>query len=248
LIALPWNDLKAQTPEEVFNNGNAFYRAGKYQDAIREYERIIDQGYVSDELYFNLGNSYYRSEQLGKAILAYERAAYLNPNDPDIEHNLKLVYLRTVDRVEPVPDLFLIQWMREIGSLLPPATVRVFFAVCWIILFCSLASMYFIRRPELMRITRAAFFVSFVLTILWAVMLGVQLLQESSHDKAIITAQTVTVKSSPDIKSVDAFVIHEGVKVKLSDAVGDWVKIMLADGKVGWVLTDQCERIWRKPN
>jgi hypothetical protein len=30
--------------------------------------------------------------------------------------------------------------------------------------------------------------------------------------------------------------------------VGDWVKIMLADGKVGWVLTDQCERIWRKPN
>jgi uncharacterized protein YgiM (DUF1202 family) len=42
---------------------------------------------------------------------------------------------------------------------------------------------------------------------------------------------------------VDAFVIHEGAKVKLTDLVGDWVKITLVDGKVGWIPADQCERI-----
>jgi tRNA modification GTPase len=42
---------------------------------------------------------------------------------------------------------------------------------------------------------------------------------------------------------VQGRVIHEGLKVKLSDAVGDWVKIVLADGKVGWIRSQECERI-----
>jgi SH3-like domain-containing protein len=53
----------------------------------------------------------------------------------------------------------------------------------------------------------------------------------------------VTAKSSPDVKAVDAFVIHEGVKVKLTDAVGEWVKVTLVDGKIGWIPAVQCERI-----
>ena len=73
--------------------------------------------------------------------------------------------------------------------------------------------------------------------------MGIQSFQDTAKDKAVVTAQTVTAKSSPDAKSVDAFVIHEGVKVKLTDAVGDWVKITLVDGKVGWILSEQCERI-----
>lgn len=235
--------LLAQTPEDVFNRGNELYRSGNYQEAVKEYEHIIKQGYISAELYFNLGNAYYRNEQLGRAILSYERAALIHPNDPDIEHNLKLVYLKTIDRIEPVPDLFLIQWMRAIGSLLVPETARIFFFVSWVLLFCSLAAMYLILLPEVLRIVRIFFFVSFVLVILFAMMLGIQSFQDTSQNKAIITMQVVTAKSSPDAKSVDAFVVHEGLKVKLSDAVSNWVKITLVDGKVGWIPADQCERI-----
>ena len=90
----------AQTPKDAFNRGNELYRAGKYQEAVKEYESIIKQGKFSAELYFNLGNAYYRDRQLARAILSYERAAQLHPNDPDIEHNLKLAYLKTVDRIE----------------------------------------------------------------------------------------------------------------------------------------------------
>jgi len=42
---------------------------------------------------------------------------------------------------------------------------------------------------------------------------------------------------------VDAFVIHEGLKVRITDAVGEWVRIALPDGKVGWVLQTTAERI-----
>jgi hypothetical protein len=239
LVSAGW----AQTPEDVFNRGNELYRAGKYQDAVKEYENIIKQGYSSADIYYNLGNAYYRNEQLAHAILSYERAAQLHPNDPDIKHNLKLVYLKTIDRIEPVPEMFFIQWMRAIGSLISPETVQFLFILSWVLLFGSLATMYFILQPDFLRVTRIIFFMSLVSVILWAAMLGIQSFRESTQDKAVITAQIVTAKSSPDTKSVDAFVIHEGVKVKLTDSVSDWVKITLADGKVGWIPADQCERI-----
>jgi tetratricopeptide (TPR) repeat protein len=239
LVSVGW----AQTPEDIFNRGNELYRTGKYQDAIKEYEHIINQGYSSAELYYNLGNAYYRDEQLARAILSYERAARLHPNDLDITHNLKLVYLKTVDRIEPVPEMFFIQWMRTVGSLISSETVRFLFILSWVLFFGSLATMYIVLRPDILRGARIIFFVSFVSVVLWAAMLVIQSFQETTQDKAIITVQIVTAKSSPDAKSVDAFVIHEGVKVKLTDVVGDWVKITLVDGKVGWIPADQCERI-----
>jgi hypothetical protein len=139
--------------------------------------------------------------------------------------------------------MFLIQWFRTVGSLISTETVRILFIISWILLFASLALMYLILRSEILRIARLLFFAALISTILWAIMMGFQSFQDSSKDKAIVTTQTVTAKSSPDDKSVDAFVIHEGVKVKLTDTVGDWEKITLVDGKVGWNLADQCERI-----
>lgn len=233
----------AQTPEDAFNRGNELYRAGKYQEAVKEYDAIIKQGYVSAEVYFNLGNAYYRMENLAQAILAYERAARLRPRDQDIQHNLKLLNLKTIDRIEPVPELFLVQWMRSVSSLASPETVRIFFIVSWILLFGSLAAMYLFVRRGVLRVFRIVLIVSFIFVVLSGIMLGIQSFQSRGPDQAIVTAQTITAKSSPDEKSVDAFVIHEGLKVKLTDSVGDWVKITLADGKVGWIPTGGCDRI-----
>ncbi|RPI05180.1 MAG: tetratricopeptide repeat protein [Ignavibacteriae bacterium] len=243
LLALLRCAVSAQTPVDAFNRGNELYRSGKYLEAVKEYESIVQQGKFSAEIYFNLGNAYYREGQLARAILSYERAAQLSPSDPDIEHNLKLAYFKTVDRIEPVPEMFLIQWMHAAGSFLPPETVRAFLAFCWILLFGSLATMYLVLRPEILRAARMVFFVSCVFTALSAAMVGIQSFRDTAQDKAIITAQTVTAKSSPDTKAVDAFVIHEGVKVKLTDAVGDWVKVTLVDGKIGWIPVNQCEKI-----
>jgi hypothetical protein len=233
----------AQTPDDAFNRGNELYRSGKYQEAAKEYEGIIKQGKFSAELYFNLGNAYYRDGQLARAILSYERAAQVHPNDSDIEHNLKLAYLKTVDRIDAVPDMFLVQWMHTVGSLIPSETVRVIFVLSWVLLFGSLATMYLILRPGILRTARMVFFISCVFAVLCAMMLGIQSFRDTTQDKAIIIAQIVTAKSSPDVKAVDAFVIHEGVKVKLTDAVGEWVKVTLVDGKIGWIPADQCERI-----
>ena len=59
----------------------------------------------------------------------------------------------------------------------------------------------------------------------------------------VIVEHAVTVKSSPDPKSTDAFVIHEGLKVNLEDHLDNWIKIRLADGKIGWIENSYVRQI-----
>ena len=204
----------AQTPEQLFEQGNALYRAGNYRRAAALYDSIINQGYRSADVYFNLGNSRYRLEQLAQAILAYERAARLRPHDPDIEHNLRLLSVKTIDRIEPVPEIFFIQWMRAAGALLSVETVKILFLLFWILFFTSLAVLSVVVRSGVIRAARIVMIGSFVCICLSGVMMGIQSLQDTASTDSIITGQTVTAKSSPDARSVDAFVIHEGLKVK----------------------------------
>ena len=233
-----------QTPGDAFQRGNEFYRGGRIQDALNEYENILKQGYGSPELYFNIGNASYRLGKTAPAILAYERANRLRPGDPDIAYNLNLVNLKTVDRIEPVPELFVFQWLRLVSRLLPKDLTVNLFAASWLCLFLSLTFMYIVRRAVFTETLRW-----FAITGLSGIILlgGVWTLQawveNAERDHSIVTAQVVTAKSSPDDQSLDAFVIHEGLKVRMGDSVGDWVRITLPDGKVGWIRSMQCERI-----
>ena len=62
-------------------------------------------------------------------------------------------------------------------------------------------------------------------------------------NSAVVTAKITTVKNSPDAASSDAFVLHSGVKLTITDSVNDWLKIRLADGKVGWLEKGAAEVI-----
>ena len=53
--------------------------------------------------------------------------------------------------------------------------------------------------------------------------------------KAIVSTSLVSGKSSPDKSGTDLFVLHEGTKVTIEDAVGEWLEIRLSDGNKGWV-------------
>ena len=58
-----------------------------------------------------------------------------------------------------------------------------------------------------------------------------------NHKSAIVFVPTVNIKSSPDEKGTDIFVLHEGTKVDIRDEVGNWKEIRLSDGNTGWIKT-----------
>ena len=98
--------VSAETPEQVFQQGNSLYQQGNFAGAIERYESILSTGMANGDLYFNLGNAYYKQGNMGKAILQYERALRIMPGDDDLRHNLQLANLQLVDRIDPTPRLF----------------------------------------------------------------------------------------------------------------------------------------------
>jgi tetratricopeptide (TPR) repeat protein len=233
----------AQTALDEFERGNAFYRDGNYDQAAVSYESIVKQGLASSSLYFNIGNCYYRMGKIAPAIVAYERALRLQPNDADIKHNLDLVNLKTLDRIEPLPELFFIVWLRSFSAVVPLHTTARLFAACWLLLFAGFSLFYLLTNPALLRFLRGLAIASAIALIPLSIIVVTQVVDSRNRSDAVITTSVVTAKTSPDAQSLDAFVAHEGLKVKLSDAVGEWIKIVLPDGKVGWIRAQDCERI-----
>jgi len=233
----------AQTAVDEFERGNALYREGDFEQAAAVYESILKQGITSASIYYNLGNSYYRLGKVAPAILSFERALRLQPNDPDIKHNLSLVNLKTVDRIEALPDVFFVEWLRSISAVVPLHTTVWAFVAAWTLLFSGLIVLFLSGRASLVKPARLAVVAAFVALVPLTVLMIAQIADSRSHDDAIVTAGVVTAKTSPDERGVDAFVVHEGLKVSLSDHLSGWVKIVLADGKVGWIRSNNCERI-----
>jgi len=106
-----------QNPDSLFALANKYYTEGKYSEAVTHYEAIVANGKVSAELYFNLGNAYFKLNDIAHAILNFERAYLLNPGDDDISFNLELARAYTTDKIEAIPDFFVVKWVKSISNL-----------------------------------------------------------------------------------------------------------------------------------
>jgi len=233
----------AQTPDQLYTEANSLYQQGRLTEARDRYEAIARDGWANGELYYNLGNCYYKLGEFGRAILNYERAARLLPNDEDVRFNLQMAGLRITDRIEPTPRLFLWDWWDGIkGSFsLRSATWTAFAAYALVMLLA--AGMIFARTYALRKWLFIALLAGGGVFVGTLTLFLAKESDDTRRDEAVVTAPVTTIKNSPDRASSDAFVLHAGVKILILDSVNDWVKVRLADGKVGWMEQSAAEII-----
>lgn len=86
--------------EGNFNLGNALFRQGKFDDALKQYQVAegllkADEKLDAEECdkrlaatYHNMGNAHYCMQQFDKAVDAYQKALRYNPKDDDSRYNL----------------------------------------------------------------------------------------------------------------------------------------------------------------
>ncbi len=233
----------AQTPEQHFQEGNTLYQKGNFAAAATAYETVLQNGYSSSDLFFNLGNAYYKQGNMGKAILSYERALRLSPGDDDVLHNLQLANLQIVDRIEPTPRLFI--WDLWDGTKQAFSLARITW-LTYLALVAVLGALTLVILARSYAMRKAGVIGALIGTVF--LLLGVMVLVGKASDadradEAVVVAALTTVKNSPDAKSSDAFVLHAGVKLRITDAINEWIRIRLADGKVGWIEQDAVEVI-----
>ncbi len=224
----------AQEAKVQFDQANQLYRNGEYQKASQTYEQILSTGVENASLYYNLGNSYYKLKDYPSALVNYERAKRLSPNDEEIEHNLHLANLHVIDKIEPIPQLFIVEWWKNFVNVFSSdGWGWLAISFLWGSAICGM--LLLILRIDLMRrllllVASVTFFLSIISFVGMA-----QRHAFENEQYAIVFSQSVSIKSAPDAQSTDLFVIHEGVKAQILDTVGEWKKIKLLDGKVGWM-------------
>ena len=221
----------------LFDEANAAYNAGDYEQALTQYNQIVLNGLESAPLYYNMGNTYYKMKDFPHAILFFEKALKLDPGNEDIQTNLEIANKAVVDKIEPLPQSFFVRWWNSLKSLFSVdgwAWVSVIsFALLLLLLLLFLLS----RR---MGWRKTGFFAGLPMLLVFVLSLvfAIYSYRDANHeDEAIVMTSTVTVKSSPSVSSVDLFVLHEGAKVEILDTADDWNKIRIANGSVGWIQT-----------
>lgn len=233
--------LMAQSPQETYQHAGQLYQEKKYADAAAAYHQLLAQHYYNADIYYNLGNCYFKLDSVGKCILNYERALKLDHKDEDLAYNLKLARLKTVDVIQPVPQLAIVtQWNNLVNYY--DADGWGFFAMVtlWLGVVAFGIALFSAGNRRGFGSIGAVFI---VLTITGLLLALHQEHHENMADQAVVMVPGVFVKSAPDTGAGNLFMIHEGAVLQLLDKVDNWNKIRLEDGKVGWLSTENFERI-----
>ena len=230
---------KAQESVDAwFEQANAAYNIGNYDSAKIIYEKILATDMESVPLYYNLGNAYYKMHEYPLAIYYYEKALKIDPSNEEVQTNLAIANHAIVDKIEPVPQSFIVRGWRNARASLSGNQ----WAWCSIVFFALLlVSLFLFLRSRKVGLRKLGFFaglvflLAFGLSVVFAAQLKVA---SEKQDQAILMTPTVTVKSSPSETSVDLFVLHEGTKVSILETADGWCKIKIANGSVGWLTED----------
>jgi tetratricopeptide (TPR) repeat protein len=233
----------APNADSLVEAGNKFYMNKAYDKAITTYSNVLSMGYHAPELYYNLGNAHYKSGDVAKAILNYERALQYDPNNPDYLHNLEKARINTVDRIDAIPEFIIVRWLRNI---ILSASSNSWALVSVLSFIAMLAAFLVYLFSQHLRWKRLGFVFGILLlmTTIIAFLASHYVKKTITHSRyAIVMSPTVRVKGSPDRESKDLFILHEGTKSEITDSVGIWFEIKLADGKKGWILKNTLEKI-----
>jgi hypothetical protein len=243
LLPLAPMNLRAAEAETALAKANDFYKNGNYQQAIEEYERLITTGVQATEVYYNLGNAHFKAGNVPAAILNFERAKRLAPNDEDVDFNLGVAQAKITDKIDPAPRLFIVNWWNmTVGFLSAHEWAGIAVVAVWV-LFVALGVFFIVSASGVKKALFTTALVCLVLASVTFVFAWRQHRVMVSDRAAIVFAPSVPVKSAPQEDSKDLFLLHEGSKVEILETLGDWQKVRIADGSIGWMRANTVQVI-----
>ena len=180
-----------------------------------------------------MGNAELKLNNYARAILNYEKALLLEERE-DITNNLGLAKDRILDPIPEFDDFFLKKWW--LGLL------EFFGANGWLIvgfIFLCLAAYGFtkyIKDTSFRKTSTIVMSVAILIIGLFSIFLSIRaadLAEKSRH--AIVLNEGSSMHEAADEKSAEVRLLSAGIKVKIIDQIGDWLKIRLPDKDVGWM-------------
>lgn len=222
------------TPEEaqaLFQQANDAHYREQYGEAQKLYERLLERGYGGPDVLFNLGTAYLAEGKLGEAVLYLERARRAGGRSEDIEANLAVARSRQLDQVvgshadEP--------FLQRLAAATPEPLVSWAFLSSWCgglgLLF---ASRFF--RPGRRALPVAVGSLALLAALLLGGLVAAHAYVARTVHEAVVLADSLKVRELPKDGGKVSFEVHAGLKVRLIEDSGRFVKIRLPNGLEGW--------------
>ena len=216
-----------------FEKANEFYDQGRFPEAKQIYERLVDSGTRSANLFHNLGNTDYRIGSTGRAILGYERALVLEPGHPEATANLKLLreqtHASTLD--SPFAERALLRLGEDAWTIV--GAVAAWIAIFSLVLLCTAA----VRD-------RTVWWIGAVCGVALAAIavIGVRL-HLRDHALAIVTARDAEAHLAPAESAALAGIFPAGSRVRVLSERGPWIYCELPGDRRGWLAAGTLERV-----
>jgi tetratricopeptide (TPR) repeat protein len=236
-------NLGFSQPDDTFDNANNAYADEQFEDAIRLYTSILNEGYVSSELYYNLGNAYFKQNDLANAIFHFEKAIQLDPSDPDIRENLEIANTLIVDEVDDVPVSNFKTFLYSITHVMNLNTWA-WLSIILSVFFGLFIVFYF--RSSSTKAKRVNFSIAFIFLVFAVASLLFGRFQQNLQEEqsfAIIFENQLPVLSEPNPRSDINFELNKGTKVNIGSSFREYTQIELPDGSKGWVKTTAFKKL-----
>lgn len=220
-------------PVEDFIEANQFYSKGKFDEARRLYESVVESKHYSANLFYNLGNAEYRLGDKGRAILNYERALALDPSHPEAKANLAFLQFQTGAKTEARSwqDRLFLDWNENSYAVAAAITG-------WAVIFC-LAAILLRKRGERELAWTGA--------IVCAILCGYAILAlrhaEQQESMAIVIAKRAEARFAPADNSKLVDTLPTGSQARILQNQGPWVYCALPGGGLGWMNSDALQTV-----
>lgn len=230
------NQANVYCQETLFAQGNTKYREGKFSEATKLYESIVqDPKAATAAAYYNLGNSSLKSGARAHALVYYQRALKAAPRDKDLRWNLHVLKGVFADNIEDKSD-FVTAFLREYFSYLRMDEVAYLFSFSLILLALYFVFQFLSSGASYVWIRQSIIALIFLSAVLFGLKFWV-----TKDPHVVILDKEVYAYYGPSDQETKAFLLHEGAEGAVIDESGDWYDIILANKNTGWIRKSSCE-------
>ena len=230
----------SQNIDELFEIGNKFYIQNNYEEAIIMYEKVLDSGSFSEDLFLNLGNAYFHESNFGQARWSYEMGLKLNPINTDLKNNNNVNKLYIDDFIE-LPKNNLI----DITNIFFQSfSLNQFLLINSLLALLSAISFFMIKVFQ-MKVRSKIFYFIIIIMFLSVLVTFTKNIWDKNNTFAIIIDQEVLVYSAPfSNQAIEKSIFYSGNKVKIHQKTDLWIEVSAFDGRKGWIQAQDVRNLY----
>lgn len=210
-----------------------------FSEAIDIYRDWVAMGFESKWIFYNLGLLHEKVGDVGYAMYYLKKAKKVAPDDVLINNRIVFLQEKIKDKfMIPIEnnrfiDVFLKPWdylsLKEAGIFL---IISFWIFSSYFLLFkvLSLSGIFKFYKPVL--------FIQVGL-ICFILIQGMRIIDFNNNREAIILGDVVEIHEGADKLSPKIQTVHAGLPVLFEDKIGDWIKVRLYNGQIGWLKKNQ---------